>query len=180
MNKKQNISDKEANALIEQFMNGGNVIEPTKKTTESTKEKMVDIINNKPNSKKADDMIDKYFDNKADVAKKESINDITSKGAFAVTRAIVENRSSGDHKSNRILINSFDTRGTDASDFAVLLNQLIAYKAYDKIKLHVEYLVTDTKNGLEDLLYFVGRSINSYQYRSDEEKKLIISILRLK
>lgn len=179
MENEKKLTDSEVNAMIENYLND-------KKQPSSTK----NVVNSKPIVKQvemsvsgmtysnstADEMIENHFNT---INENKILDGIVSKGASHVMSIIIENKfNTGDHKMNVKILSKFDTRGMDAVDFAILMNDLIYYKAYDKIKSYVDYLQINPNLSLEEGLYFVKNSFTSYAFENESQKLYVKSLLK--
>lgn len=193
--------DREANALIEQFLNGSEPKTEKKsylkdikeavnkhivgtKTTKTPRVGIEEIIKDAENTSienlknictgmDADLAIENHIENKKYTRELETI---ASKGARVVLSEVNSDR--GSNRSIQ-LINIFDTRGMDAVDFTMYLSELIYHKAYDKISLYINWMRHDYKQDVAMNYFFINGIFSNLKFRNSEEKAYVRELLKM-
>ncbi|MBI9068499.1 MAG: hypothetical protein JEZ09_14485 [Salinivirgaceae bacterium] len=165
MNIEQNISDYEANLLIEQYLQSKiqEVIgEPITIDIAPAEYNYVDIAT--------------YLNRKAE---KEKLKGRDFEGAKFETSIILKNKRAGKHELNRKIIECMDTRGIEARDFVLLLHELIYYKAYDKIEMHIESIVANPRRSLKHTHCFIKLSFHKFSFTDAQHRAKVIEVLKI-
>lgn len=172
MNKKREISNSEADALIDQYLIGKGKL-PTKDTTlTNTSLKSGDIMDIVSNSS-SDNSIDRHISEKREL---EELQVIVSKGFRAV---IDEVETLGDCPRTQKLLSMYGTSRMSTFDFMEYLGILIKYSVFDKIETHVTYMLDNPNANIEDFKFFANGLFESLPFKNDEEKEYVKKLLKL-
>lgn len=166
MSNEKHLSDREANELIESYLNGGST-KPKKDYLKQIKDAVSGVKDTMTTDKP-----------KRKGLNKTTIDSVTSKGIQHVMAVI---RNSNSYNDCIDIISNFDTRGLSAIDFTLYINNLIDYKVYDKISEYINYMRTDPTQMKDiEMNYFFIRSVFTVlNFESDEQKEMVKRLLKL-